>query len=111
LPDHFPGDCDVWPAGIGGAAPGFSKGDYPWIACADDQVNLDRPGLRALYSPSNYEQDKSTKYPALYILDGQWDFKLMDFVLGGLVYDKFAPQMILVGVTTPEITRTTTACG
>jgi predicted alpha/beta superfamily hydrolase len=52
-----------------------------------------------IHLPSNYEQDKNTKYPALYILDGQWDFKLMDSVLGGLVYDKFVPQMILVGVT------------
>ena len=52
-----------------------------------------------IHLPSNYEQDKSAKYPALYILDGQWDFKLMDSVLGGLVYDKFVPQMILVGVT------------
>ena len=28
----------------------------------------------------------------LYILDGQWDFKLMDSVLGGLVYDKFGEE-------------------
>lgn len=35
----------------------------------------------------------------IYVLDGQWDFKLMDSVLGGLVYDKFVPDMILAGVT------------
>jgi uncharacterized protein len=49
--------------------------------------------------PANYDRDKNAKYPVLYILDGQWDFKLMDSVLGGLVYDKFVPQMILVGIT------------
>jgi hypothetical protein len=38
------------------------------------------------------------KYPVLYILDGQWDFKLMDAVLGGLVYDNFAPEMF-AGIT------------
>ena len=36
--------------------------------------------------PPDYEQNKAAKYPVLYILDGQWDFKLMDSVLGGLVY-------------------------
>ncbi|MGA3018420.1 MAG: alpha/beta hydrolase-fold protein [Bryobacteraceae bacterium] len=52
-----------------------------------------------IHIPSNYNQDKTRKYPVLYILDGQWDFKLMDSVLGGLVYDKFAPEMIMVGIT------------
>ncbi len=52
-----------------------------------------------IHIPSNYAQDKNRKYPVLYILDGQWDFKLMDAVLGGLVYDKFAPEMIMVGIT------------
>ena len=49
--------------------------------------------------PSDYARDKTRKYPTLYILDGQWDFKLMDAVQGGLVYDNFVPQMILVGIT------------
>ena len=48
---------------------------------------------------SNYDRDKTKKYPVLYILDGQWDFKLMDSVLGGLVYDGFVPEMIMVGIT------------
>jgi hypothetical protein len=52
-----------------------------------------------IHLPSNYDRDKTRKYPVLYILDGQWDFKLMDAVLGGLVYDKFAPEMIMVGIT------------
>jgi len=52
-----------------------------------------------LHLPSDYDREQTKTYPALYILDGQWDFKLMDSVLGGLVYDKFAPEMILVGIT------------
>ena len=51
-----------------------------------------------IHFPSDYGQDKTKKYPVLYILDGQWDFKLVDSVLGGLVYDKFVPEMILVGI-------------
>ena len=52
-----------------------------------------------IHIPSSYSQNKTRKYPVLYILDGQWDFKLMDSVLGGLVYDKFAPEMMMVGIT------------
>ncbi|HUA59180.1 MAG TPA: alpha/beta hydrolase-fold protein [Verrucomicrobiae bacterium] len=52
-----------------------------------------------LHLPTDYDREKTKTYPAIYILDGQWDFKLMDSVLGGLVYDKFAPEMILVGIT------------
>lgn len=52
-----------------------------------------------VYTPSSYASDKTKKYPTLYILDGQWDFKLMHAILGGLVYDKFTPEMIMVGVT------------
>jgi predicted alpha/beta superfamily hydrolase len=39
------------------------------------------------------------KYPVLFVLDGQWDFKLLDSVYGGLHYDKFVPDMIIVGIT------------
>ena len=52
-----------------------------------------------IHVPAEAEKDKSKKYPMVYILDGQWDFKLMDSVLGGLAYDKFVPQMVLVGIT------------
>ena len=52
-----------------------------------------------IHFPSDYGQNTAKKYPVLYILDGQWDFKLMDSVLGGLVYDKFGPEILLVGIT------------
>jgi len=52
-----------------------------------------------VHIPASYEKETSRKYPVEYILDGQWDFKLMDSILGGLVYDKFVPEMILVGIT------------
>jgi len=52
-----------------------------------------------IHFPSDYGKNTAKKYPVLYILDGQWDFKLMDSVLGGLVYDKFGPEIILVGIT------------
>ena len=39
------------------------------------------------------------KVPVLYLLDGQWDFKLLDSVWGGLYYDKFVPDIVIVGIT------------
>lgn len=33
--------------------------------------------------PVDYDKNKQQKYPVLYLLDGQWDFKLLDSVIGG----------------------------
>jgi predicted alpha/beta superfamily hydrolase len=49
--------------------------------------------------PADYEKIKDKKYPVLYLLDGQWDFKLLDSVIGGLVYDKWMPDILVVGIT------------
>jgi predicted alpha/beta superfamily hydrolase len=48
--------------------------------------------------PTDYAQNQK-KYPTLYVLDGQWDFKLLDSIYGGLLYDGFIPEMIIVGIT------------
>jgi predicted alpha/beta superfamily hydrolase len=49
--------------------------------------------------PDEYTPNKAGQYPVLYVLDGQWDFKLLDSIYGGLYYDKFIPEIIIVGVT------------
>jgi predicted alpha/beta superfamily hydrolase len=49
--------------------------------------------------PADFERNKDKKYPVLYLLDGQWDFKLLDSVIGGLVYDKWMPDIVVVGIT------------
>jgi predicted alpha/beta superfamily hydrolase len=49
--------------------------------------------------PEEYLQDQETKYPILYVLDGQWDFKLLDSIYTGLRYDGFVPATIIVGIT------------
>jgi predicted alpha/beta superfamily hydrolase len=49
--------------------------------------------------PEVYARYKMKKYPVLYVLDGQWDFKLLDSIYGGLLYDRFVPEMIIVGIT------------
>ena len=76
------------------------------------QVTIPRSELRQLQSsktgrsydiyvrpPDEYAQEPRAKYPVLYVLDGQWDFKLLDSIYGGLHYDKFVPAMIIVGIT------------
>ena len=78
---------------------------FPKVAIAGSEVRTMKSTSTGrdydlyIHIPSSYGQDTTRKYPVLYILDGQWDFKLMDSVLGGLVYDKFAPEMIMVGIT------------
>jgi len=49
--------------------------------------------------PTATPQNANKKYPVLYVLDGQWDFKLLDSVYGGLYYDQYVPEMIIVGIT------------
>src|SRR4029450_457914 len=69
--------------------------------CSASSVTLPGSELRMMKSPStgrDYDLyihkpadfDKSTdkKYPVLYLLDGQWDFKLLDSGIGGLVDGK-----------------------
>ena len=48
--------------------------------------------------PEEYARGQET-YPVLYVLDGQWDFKLLDSIYGGLHYDGFVPEMLIVGIT------------
>jgi predicted alpha/beta superfamily hydrolase len=52
-----------------------------------------------IHIPKQYDKDQTAKYPVLYVLDGQWEFKLVDQVVGGLVYDQYMPDVIIVGIT------------
>src|ERR1022692_4380190 len=96
-----------FPAGIAYAQPPSETPPhaFPKVTIAGSELrtmkstSTGRDNDLYIHIPSNYGQDKIKKDPVLYILDGQWDFKLMDSVLGGLVYDKFVPEMILVGIT------------
>ncbi len=52
-----------------------------------------------IHLPGAYMQNQGKKYPILYVLDGQWDFKLLASIYGGLFYDEFIPEMIIAGIT------------
>lgn len=49
--------------------------------------------------PDGYDAKQQQLYPVLYVLDGQWDFKLLDSICGGLVYDEAMPKAIIAGIT------------
>lgn len=49
--------------------------------------------------PTDFDENKDKKYPVLYLLDGQWDFKLLDSIVGGLVHDRQMPDIVVVGIT------------
>ena len=48
-------------------------------------------------SPDSIKDGKVV--PVLYGMDGQWDFKLYESAFGGLKYDGFLPDMVIVGIT------------
>ena len=43
--------------------------------------------------------DTNKTFPVLYVLDGQWDFSLVDAIVGQQYYDGFVPAVIIVGIT------------
>jgi predicted alpha/beta superfamily hydrolase len=48
--------------------------------------------------PRNYH-DTTRSFPVLYLLDGQYDFPLVNGIYGDLYYDGFLPDLITVGIT------------
>lgn len=47
--------------------------------------------------PRFYE-DTTRTFPVVYLLDGQWDFPLVNGLTGGQYYDGFIPEVIVVGI-------------
>jgi predicted alpha/beta superfamily hydrolase len=49
--------------------------------------------------PPSYADEPERTYPVLYLLDGQWDFNLINTLSGGLRYDKTVPEFLTVGIS------------
>ena len=49
--------------------------------------------------PDEYAKYPKVKYPVVYLLDAQWDYKLMDSIYGSLYYDRQVPEMIFIGIS------------
>ncbi len=48
--------------------------------------------------PASYAKETGRRYPVVYVTDGYWDFVKMDAIRGALVYDKYVPEFIVVGL-------------
>jgi predicted alpha/beta superfamily hydrolase len=52
--------------------------------------------------PSSHGKTPGKTYPVLYFLDGYWDTPLLSATYGDLMYDNFAPEFIMVGLSYPN---------
>ena len=50
--------------------------------------------------PDDYGSGPAT-YPVLYVLDSQWDFKLLRAIYENELYDNKLPELLIVGITYP----------
>lgn len=48
--------------------------------------------------PASYDKSNK-KYPVVYLMDSQWDFPLLTALYGEQFYDRFIPELIIVGIT------------
>jgi predicted alpha/beta superfamily hydrolase len=48
--------------------------------------------------PASYATEPARRYPVVYVTDGYWDFQKLTAIHGPLVYDKYAPEFIVVGM-------------
>jgi len=78
---------------------------FPRVTIPDTEVRElkssapDRSYDLYVHLPEEYMQNQEKKYPVLYVLDGQWDFKLLDSICGALHFDEFIPETLIVGIT------------
>jgi predicted alpha/beta superfamily hydrolase len=53
------------------------------------------------FLPESYEAHPERRYPVVYVCDGYWDGPLIRTIYGNLLYDKTAPEFILIGFGYP----------
>jgi predicted alpha/beta superfamily hydrolase len=48
--------------------------------------------------PVSYAKEPGKRYPVVFVTDGYWDFQKLTALHGPLVYDRYAPEFIVVGM-------------
>jgi predicted alpha/beta superfamily hydrolase len=48
--------------------------------------------------PASYATEPDKRYPVVYVTDGYWDFHKLTAIHGPLVYDRYAPEFIVVAM-------------
>lgn len=51
--------------------------------------------------PESYADNPDKEYPVLYLLDPYWDFAAINSMKSSLIYDKYIPEFIVVGIGYP----------
>lgn len=49
-------------------------------------------------TPPGYDTQPGKRFPVVFVTDGYWDFHKLTAIHGPLVYDKYAPEFIVVGM-------------
>ncbi len=88
------------------AAPAFSaeKRAFPGYVIPRSEVRTlpvnDAGRHHALFVavPESYATQPDKRYPVVFVTDGYWDFHKLTAIHGPLVYDKYAPEFIVVGM-------------
>jgi predicted alpha/beta superfamily hydrolase len=81
------------------------SGAYPPVTIPNTEVRSLHSSITGrdydlyVYLPARRDTTPGRKVPVLYLLDGQWDFKLLTSIQGGLLYDRYVPDVIVVGIT------------
>jgi len=57
------------------------------------------PGIVSTCGSTWLPSEREKSYPVVYLLDGQWTFKLLASIYFGLRHGMFVPEMIIVGIT------------
>ncbi len=67
------------------------------IQFASDSVNHEYTLDIAL--PDSFATEENSRFPVIIVLDGQWNFPLVDHVADSLFYDDLIPETVVVGIT------------
>jgi len=88
-------------------APSESRQKFPPYIVANSQLRaLPRSAdgfdyVLMVFLPESYATRPKKRYPVLYTCDGYWDSVLVNALYGNLIYDRVAPEFIIVGFSYP----------
>jgi predicted alpha/beta superfamily hydrolase len=51
-----------------------------------------------VHLPGSYAREPNKRYPVVFVTDGYWDFQKLSAIQGSLVFDKYSPEYITVGM-------------
>jgi len=89
------------------AATAIAQNTFPSVSIPNTEVRRLHSAATSrdyeiyVYLPASPSRSADAKHPVLYLLDAQWDFKLLASIQGGLLYDKYVPDVIIIGITYP----------